>query len=61
MPIDAERASDEARGLDFALMTLAVVDGERVEREAFGFRNRGSRVGIEAAAEKYYRSQLVSW
>ena len=34
MPLDAERARDRARRLDLARVALAVVDGQRVQREA---------------------------
>ena len=49
MPFDAERPGDGPRRLDFADVPLAVLHGQRAQREPLRFRDGRGRVGIEAA------------
>src|SRR5438034_7335396 len=58
---DAQTARDALRRFELARVTLAVADGERVDLEAVGPGDGGSRVRVETAAQKYYCSHLVSW
>src|SRR5687767_11964657 len=56
MPLHAKGARDLAGGVELLNMTLAVIDAERMEREAVALRNRRGRVRIQAAAQKNTRS-----
>jgi hypothetical protein len=59
--LDAKRARDGARRLDLARVALAVVDGQREQREALRLRDRGGGVRVQTAAQQDYRSHLVNW
>src|SRR5262249_6500224 len=56
MARDAQAPRHRPRGLDLARVALPVRDGERVELEAVGAGDGRGRVGVEAAAQKHYRS-----
>jgi hypothetical protein len=53
MASDAQRLRNRARRLHFSRVPLAVLNRERVEREAVGFRDGCGRVRVEASAEQY--------
>ena len=56
---DPERLRDPAGSLDLARVPLAIADRQRAQREPLALRDRGGGVGVESAAQKYYRSHWV--
>src|SRR4029077_13585323 len=58
VPRDAEVFRDVCGLLDLDAVTLAVVEGQRIEREALRARDGGRGGGIEASAQKDDRLSL---
>ena len=56
-----EPAGDGTGRLQLPRVALPVMNGQRTQREALGFGDRRGGIGIEAAAQEYYRSHLVNW
>jgi len=56
MILDAEHARHGTRRFELADVTLAIVNGQRIEREALRPDHRRCRVGIQTAAQQHYRS-----
>ncbi len=54
MPGDAERLCDRARRLHLCGVALAVIDRERVQREAVGLGDGRRRVRIQPAAQQHH-------
>src|SRR4051812_33415806 len=59
MPFDPQRLRHRPRRLDFAPVTLAVVDRKGEQTEPLRLRDCGGCVRIEAAAQQYYGSHWV--
>ena len=55
MAHDAQGGGDPPGGVQFDGVALAVGDGQRVEFEALGLRNRGGRAGVQAPAQEHDR------
>ena len=58
---DAKPAGNRPGRLQLARMTLAILDGQRVEREPLRFDDRSGGIGVQTATQQYHSSHWVNW